>query len=107
MGHCSLEIASSENFNLCFILKWGKKKIEWLMLDVEIIYSWSFQSYWAMEHSRNTVLLWLNPQSDLLLHTSSGLRDSPCGAIQFKMGPFKLFVSLAQALEAPFWTYQT
>lgn len=62
-----------------------------------------FDQFKLAGHSKDPVHSWLKPQSLFMSWAKGGLGDSPLGVIQSSMMPFKLFISSAQALEAPFW----
>ena len=48
---------------------------------------------------------WWNPQSVLTLRARGGFSGCPLGVIQSRTAPFRLFVSSAWVLEAPFWIW--
>lgn len=53
-------------------------------------------------HSRAPIHSWLKPLLLFTLQAEGGTIDWPLGVIQLRIEPFRLFVSSAWALEAPF-----
>ena len=104
IGHWSPGICISLLLNAVLILKLQQAMCEvTINSQVVITYSGLLQSKPAGQR-RKLVHSWLNPRSILTFHTIGGVRDCPGGIIQSRIAPFRPLVSLARALDKPFWS---